>query len=85
MCQETIKIDLSHLQEEWASSRKNSTQIAIFLALFGIYFSSKPNLSFLFALIFDSIPVFNPDFCMSQKVSDKYEKSGISLKYAITN
>ncbi len=80
-----IKIDPSHLQEKWASSIQNFTQIAVFLALFELYFSSEPNLSFLFALIFDSIPVFKPDFCMSQKSLRQICKSGISLKYALTN
>ncbi len=64
---ETIKIDPRHFQVKWESSRQNSTQIVLFSAIFELYFSSKPNLSFLFSLDFDYIPDFNPDFCMSQK------------------
>ncbi len=63
----------------------NFTQSAVFWAWFYRYFSSMPNLSFLFALIFDFIPVFKPYFFTSQKVSDKYAKSGINLKYALNN
>ncbi len=43
------------------------------------------NQTWAFYLYFDSIPVFNPDFFMRQKFSDKYAKSGISLKYAVSN
>ncbi len=40
---------------------------SFFWAIFELYFSSKPNLSYFFSLNFDCIPVFIPDFCMSQK------------------
>ncbi len=47
--------------------RQNSTQIANCLAEFELLFYSKPKLSFLFSHFSDSISVFNPDFCISQK------------------
>ncbi len=86
MSQESIKIDPSHLQKSGQVWDKIPRKLLFYQALFELYFSSKTNLSFLFSLIFiDSIPVFNPDFLCLKKVSDKYTKSGISLKYALTN
>ncbi len=60
-----IKFDLSLLREKWESLRQNSIQIAVFMSIIW-FFSSKPKLSLLFSYLFDSISVFNPDFCMPQ-------------------
>ncbi len=82
---ETIEIDPSHLQEKWASSRQNSTQIAIFSSIIWVYFSSEPNLSFYFHSISILFQSLTQTFVCLKKVLDKYAKSGISLKYPITN
>ncbi len=67
ICRETIKIDPKHFWVKWASSRQNSSQIVLFSSNFSALFFFKPNLRFFFLLNFDCIPVFIPDFCLSQK------------------
>ncbi len=84
MSWETIKTNRSHLWEKCASSRQNSTQIAVFWPLFELVFFWAKLKPFIFT-DFDSIPVFDPDIFMPQKFSDKYVKSANSLKYTLTN
>ncbi len=84
MSWETIKIDPSHLQEKWAKYRKNSTRIAVFFSITWAFFLSSQTQAFYvhsISILFQSL---TQTLVCLKKVSDKYAKSGISLKYALT-